>query len=61
MAPDLPKTYKHAIFKEIGGPLIVEDTELKLPGRGEVLIKVEACGVCHSDVWTQYDGPGGIL
>lgn len=48
MAPDLPKTYKHAVFKEKGAPLVLEEVELKMPAKGEVLIKVEACGVCHS-------------
>jgi hypothetical protein len=41
----LPSTYKHALFKEAGGPLIVEDTPMTTPGVGEVLVKVEACGV----------------
>lgn len=41
----LPSTYKHAIFKEAGGPLTIEDTPITAPGAGEVLVKVEACGV----------------
>lgn len=52
----LPKTYKRAAFKEAGGPLVVEETELKLPGEGEILIKVEACGICYSDTWPQNYG-----
>ncbi|KAH8678357.1 dehydrogenase [Xylariales sp. PMI_506] len=55
----LPKTYKHAVFKEQGAPLVVEETELKLPGETEILIKVEACGVCYSDMYAQYNGMGG--
>ncbi|KAK3390656.1 chaperonin 10-like protein [Podospora didyma] len=55
----LPKTYKHAVFKTKGGPLILEDAPLQLPSAGELLIKVEACGVCHSDIYAQYDGVGG--
>jgi Zn-dependent alcohol dehydrogenase len=53
MAPTLPETYKHAVFKEQGAPLVVEEVELKKPAKGEVLIKVEACGVCHSDGMAQ--------
>ncbi|ROV93945.1 hypothetical protein VSDG_06270 [Cytospora chrysosperma] len=49
----LPKTYKQAVFKEQGAPLTLEDVELKHPGPGEVLVKVEACGVCHSDMFAQ--------
>lgn len=32
-------------------PELVE-RELRSPGRGEVLVRVEACGVCHSDAFT---------
>lgn len=57
----LPKTYKQAVFKEQGGPLIVEEAELTPPGKGEVLVKVEACGVCFSDVFAQKNILGGGL
>jgi D-arabinose 1-dehydrogenase-like Zn-dependent alcohol dehydrogenase len=32
-----------------GGPLELVEREAPVPGPGEVLIKVEACGICHSD------------
>ena len=32
-----------------GGPLELVERELPQPGRGHVRIKVQACGVCHSD------------
>jgi len=32
-----------------GGPLELVERELPQPGRGEVRVKVQACGVCHSD------------
>lgn len=57
----LPKTFKHAVFKEKGGPLVVEETELKSPVKGEILIKVEACGVCHSDSLAQNNAYGAGL
>ena len=53
MAPQIPKTHKAAMFKEKGGPLVVEEVETKQPQDGEVLIKVQACGVCHSEVFVQ--------
>lgn len=53
MAPSLPKTYKAAIFKKANEKLTIEDVELKQPEQGEVLIKVLATGVCHSDVMAQ--------
>ena len=55
----LPKTYKRAVFPEMGKPLVVEDAPLNLPGKGEVLVKIEACGVCHTDMYAQYNGLGG--
>ena len=57
----LPKTFKQAVFKSQGEPLTIEDAQLKLPGPGEVLVKVEACGVCYSDVFAQHNGMGGGL
>lgn len=51
----LPKVYKQAAFKEAGGSLTIEEVPLTLPGRGEILVKVQACGVCHSDVFAQYN------
>lgn len=32
-------------------PLVAEDREIPRPGRGEVCIRVHACGVCHSDLF----------
>ncbi|OTB03021.1 hypothetical protein M426DRAFT_61258 [Hypoxylon sp. CI-4A] len=55
----LPQTYKHAVFKAQGQPLTIEQTPLKLPTTGEVLVKVEACGVCYSDMFAQHNVMGG--
>ncbi|KUI72847.1 Alcohol dehydrogenase [Cytospora mali] len=55
----LPTTFKQAVFKEQGAPLTLEDVELKHPGPGEVLVKVEACGVCFSDTFAQQNVMGG--
>jgi alcohol dehydrogenase, propanol-preferring len=41
---------KAAILREFGGPIAIEEVETPQPGAGEVLVKVEACGVCHSDL-----------
>ena len=53
MAPQIPKTHKAAMFKEKGGPLVVEEIETRQPQDGEVLVKVQACGICHSEVMVQ--------
>ncbi|PLB54584.1 alcohol dehydrogenase [Aspergillus steynii IBT 23096] len=49
----LPQTYKHAIFKSLGAPLVIEEVPLTPPGPNEILVKVEACGVCFSDMFVQ--------
>ena len=57
----LPKSYKHAVFKEANAPLTIETVELTPPAKGEVLVKVEACGVCYSDHFAQMNAMGGGL
>ena len=39
-----------AVLHEAGAPLSVETVGLDPPGAGEVLVRVAAAGVCHSDV-----------
>lgn len=38
---------------QAGGPLELVEREVTEPGAGQVRIKVEACGVCHSDAMTK--------
>jgi len=39
-----------AILTEIGGPLRVTDLDLAPPRRDEVLVRLHASGICHSDL-----------
>ncbi|KAJ8126250.1 hypothetical protein O1611_g7389 [Lasiodiplodia mahajangana] len=55
----LPSTYRHAIFPGVGQPLVVQETPLTMPASGEILVKVEACGVCFSDMYAQNNVMGG--
>lgn len=41
---------KAAVMSDIGQPLVVEDVSIDEPGPGEVLVRVAAAGVCHSDL-----------
>lgn len=41
---------KAAMLREIGKPLTIEEIPTPKPGPGQVLVKVAACGVCHSDL-----------
>lgn len=39
-----------AVIEEFNQPLVVKDTDVPVPDADDVLIQVEACGVCHSDL-----------
>jgi len=41
---------KAAVLNRAGLPLLIEDVVVPQPGPGEILIKVKACGVCHTDL-----------
>jgi len=41
---------KAAVLRVLAEPLSVEELATPVPGPGEVLVKVVACGVCHSDL-----------
>ena len=41
---------KAAVVRAFGKPLVIEDWDIPSVGTGQVLVKVEACGVCHTDV-----------
>ena len=43
---------KAAVLEEFAQPLVVQDVELDGPGPGEVLVRIAACGVCHTDMYT---------
>ncbi len=41
-----------AVLEDFGKPLVVQEVDLAPPERGEALVKVHACGVCHTDMYT---------
>ena len=41
-----------AVLEEFGKPLEVQEVELAEPRAGEVLVRLQACGVCHTDLYT---------
>ena len=41
---------KAAIVEEFGKPLALRELEIPSPGAGQILVKTEACGVCHTDL-----------
>lgn len=46
----MAKTMKAAVVHEFGKPLSIEEVPIPAPGRGEVLVKIVASGVCHTDL-----------
>jgi len=55
---DIPKMMKaaHLVAK---GKIQVRETEVPEPGPGEVLVRVEACGICGTDVEVKEHGMPG--
>jgi S-(hydroxymethyl)glutathione dehydrogenase/alcohol dehydrogenase len=41
-----------AVLEEFGRPLEVQEVDLAEPKAGEVLVRLVACGVCHTDLYT---------
>jgi len=41
-----------AVLEEFGQPLVVAEVELADPRPGEVLVRLVACGICHTDMYT---------
>ena len=41
-----------AVLEQFGQPLVVQELDLEEPKAGEVLVRLVACGVCHTDMYT---------
>jgi len=49
-----------AVLEKFGEPLRVQEVDLAAPRAGEVLVRLKACGVCHTDLYTASGAdPGG--
>lgn len=48
--PDIPSTMRAAVLRQPGAGLVVEELHTPRPQTGEVLVRVTACGLCHSDL-----------
>ena len=46
--------------QEKGGDFVLVDMEKPSPKKNEILIKVEACGICHSDDFVKQGAFPGI-
>jgi propanol-preferring alcohol dehydrogenase len=50
----MAKTMRAAVLTAFGQPLELRELPIPEPGPGEALVKLEACGVCHSDRHVQF-------
>ncbi|CAJ0553156.1 Ff.00g116680.m01.CDS01 [Fusarium sp. VM40] len=59
MASPLPQTYRACLLEQPTGPWQLKELKLEPPKKGEVLVKVRACGFCITDigVWAGALGP----
>ncbi|MCP1344079.1 alcohol dehydrogenase catalytic domain-containing protein, partial [Halomonas sp. FL8] len=46
----MDKTMKAAVVRAFKQPLVIEEVAVPRPGPGEVLVKIAASGVCHTDL-----------
>ncbi|MBF5056678.1 zinc-binding alcohol dehydrogenase [Alcanivorax sp. 521-1] len=46
----MEKTMKAAVVRRFGEPLAIEEVATPRPGQGEILVRVAASGVCHTDL-----------
>lgn len=47
---------KALVIYEKDGPFVIDEIELDAPGPGEVLVRIAACGLCHTDILAKEKG-----
>ncbi len=52
----MPPSTMRAVVSKSGGSLAVESVPIPEPGRGEVRVRVSACGICGSDLHLFHSG-----
>ena len=53
---------KAAVAHAAGKPLVIEEVDLEGPAEGEVLVEMQATGICHTDAFTlSGEDPEGIF
>ena len=53
-------TMRAVVVPEPGADFVIEEREIPTPGRDEALVRVHACGVCHSDSFAKDGGFPGV-
>lgn len=52
-SPGIPSSCRAVVVEKAGAPWTIKQVPVSAPQAGEVLVKVRACGVCHSDSFFQ--------
>lgn len=52
----MPSTVKGVIARAKGAPVEIVDVIVPDPGQGEAVVRIEACGVCHTDLHYRQGG-----
>ena len=52
---------KAAVCRAFGQPLVIEEIGIDPPGQGEVMVRLAACAICHSDIAAMDGAWGGSL
>ena len=46
----MPTKMQAAVVEQFGHPLVLQEWDVPTPGPGQILVKTEACRVCHTDL-----------
>ena len=46
----MSKTMRAAVVREFGKPLTIEEVAIPTPAADQILVKIQASGVCHTDL-----------
>ena len=46
----MPQKMTAAVVEEFGKPLVLQQWDMPTAGPGQIIVKTEACGVCHTDL-----------
>jgi propanol-preferring alcohol dehydrogenase len=46
----MPDLMQAAVVEAFGKPLVLREQSVPVPGPGQILVRTEACGVCHTDI-----------
>lgn len=46
----MTRKMRAAQVEQFGQPLVLKELDIPTPGPGQILVKTEACGVCHTDL-----------